>query len=345
MGESCRHQSPASISLTLPEEPPDSQASEETATASLPHGKIKGYPHSLYRFTAVVHGEPRREDARPELAFQSGRHTGRAGAPRRDPAPRPPRAARAARRRARGSPGWGRGRAARPSSPPPRPQTRAPTHAPLGSGRWRAVPLPGPGEERGQNPDRLVLTEKPWGARALPLLHASAAVAGPAPRWDFTESPSGAPGRGVEAAPGTGWGAGPPGMPPGAPLMARAAVRATRERTTPRAAAALRRPLPARRSTTGRGDPRLQQGEPRGALRLAPQPSPGAAPGGPQVSELKIRTVPLSPAGRRVAGRETQPPLTYSSVGKRTELPPVLRLRGIAQSALWGRGPQRTMLG
>lgn len=82
MGESCRHQSPASISLTLPEEPPDSQASEETATASLPHGKIKGYPHSLYRFTAVVHGEPRREDARPELAFQSGRHTGRAGAPR-----------------------------------------------------------------------------------------------------------------------------------------------------------------------------------------------------------------------------------------------------------------------
>lgn len=131
----------------------------------------------------------------------------------------------------------------------------------------------------------------------------------------------------------------------GRPLVARAAVRATRERTTPRAAAALRRPLPARRSTTGRGDPRLQQGEPRGALRLAPQPFPGAESGGSQVSGLKICTFRWSLAGRRAAWREIHPPHTYASVGKRTELPPVLGLRGIVQSALWGRGPERTMLG
>lgn len=87
----------------------------------------------------------------------------------------------------------------------------------------------------------------------------------------------------------------------GRPLLARAAVRATRERTTPRAAAALRRPLPARRSTTGRGDPRLQQGEPRGALRLASRPFRGAAPDGSQVSELRIRILPSNSAGRTAA--------------------------------------------
>lgn len=191
----------------------------------------------------VVHREPRCKDRQAELDFQSGWHAGRAGTPRwaaalagaeargrsggvgASPASQV-RAAAAApgaasgwsqhpRSRASsstrspgcwaagaGEPGMGAG-AARPSSPPPL-QTRAPTHAPLGSGRWRTVPLPGPGEEKGQNPDRLVLTVKPWGARALPLLHASAAVAGSAPCWDSTESPSGASGCGVEAAPDTG---------------------------------------------------------------------------------------------------------------------------------------------
>lgn len=91
------------------------------------------------------------------------------------------------------------------------------THAPLGSGRCTTVPLSGPREEKGQIPERLVLTVKPWGARALPLLHASAAAAGPAPRWDSTECPSGVSGCGLEGAPGTACGAGPPGMPPGAP--------------------------------------------------------------------------------------------------------------------------------
>lgn len=131
----------------------------------------------------------------------------------------------------------------------------------------------------------------------------------------------------------------------GRPLLARAAVRATRERTTPRAAAALRRPLPARRSTTGRGDPRLQQGEPRGALRLASRPAPGAAPDRCQVSELRIRTLPSNRAGRTAAWWQSEHPPTYRSVGKRTALPPVLRLCGIAQSALWGRGPERTVPG
>lgn len=193
-----------------------------------------------------MHREPRRKDAQPELAFRSGWHAGRAGAPRWAAAlagavargrsggvgaasPATHRIAGESRRRCirsslglvpapeiprlvlhaqPGLLGGGRG-GARDGGGGGAPITAAAadpgsTHAPLGSGRWRTVPLPGPGEERGQNPDRLVLTVKPWGARALPLLHASAAVAGPAPRWDPSESPSGASACGVEAAPGTG---------------------------------------------------------------------------------------------------------------------------------------------
>lgn len=192
----------------------------------------------------------------------------------RDPTPRPPRAARAAGRRARGSAGWGRGRRAHPSPPL---QTRAHPHAPLGSGRWRTVPSSGPREEKRDKILRDSCSPRNRGGLAPYPFYMLRRLP---PVRLRTGTPPGNP-RGRQAA---GWKprralAEAPGRR-GRPLLARAAVRATRERTTPRAAAALRRPLPAQRSTTGRGDPRLQQGEPRGALRLASRPSPGAAPDG-----------------------------------------------------------------
>lgn len=360
MGESCRHQSPASVSLTLPEEPPDSQASlQEPATAlpPLPNGKIKGCPHSLYRGRAQG-AEAQRRAARARFFRAAGtqgepglrgglqpspapRHEGgaagsepraphrrweppqpplppvqpRAGPRTGDPAPRPPRAARAASWAAgAGEPGMGAG-AARPSPPPPPPpplQTRAPPHAPLGPGRWRTVPLPGPGADKKKKKKDKIRTDScsPWnrgGLAPYPFFMLRRRPPGPAPRWGSTESPSGAPGCcGVEAAPGSGWGAGPPGMPPGAPT-ARPSRRGARDARANNAAS--RRgpappPLPARRSTTGRGDPRLQRGEPRGALRLASQPLPGAAAGGPRGSELQMDTFPpWSPARRGAARR------------------------------------------
>lgn len=157
MGESCRHQSPASVSLTLPEEPPDSQASlQEPATAlpPLPNGKIKGCPHSLYRGRAQG-AEAQRRAARARFSERLARRASRGSAvgcsPRRRrgtraerrgrsreprtagesrrrrcprcspglvPTPEIPRLVlhaqpgQLAGRRARGSPGWGRGRRA-----------------------------------------------------------------------------------------------------------------------------------------------------------------------------------------------------------------------------------------
>lgn len=74
MGESCRHQSPASVSLTLPEEPPHFQASEKPAPSlpSLPNGNIKGCPALAIPWSCT--GSQRRKDPRPELAFQSRWH-------------------------------------------------------------------------------------------------------------------------------------------------------------------------------------------------------------------------------------------------------------------------------
>lgn len=194
-----------------------------------------------------MHREPRRKDARPELAFQSRWHAGRAGGSatgcmQPSPAPRheggaagsEPRTRRAAGEAAAAAPG-----AASAQSPRPRSRASSSTRSPgcwaagagepgMGAGAARpstgaAAADPGsstrpsrlrpvensyvvrtPGRKKGQNPERLVLTAKPWGARAVPLLHASAAAAGPAPRWDATKSPSGASGCGMEAAPGTG---------------------------------------------------------------------------------------------------------------------------------------------
>lgn len=117
-----------------------------------------------------------------------------------------------------GEPGMGAG-AARPSiaaAADPGSSTR-PSRPAGGEQFPRQDPGKKKKKKKGQNPERLVLTAKPWGARAVPLLHASAAAAGPARRRDATGSPSGASGCGMEAAPGTGGGVGPPGMPPGAP--------------------------------------------------------------------------------------------------------------------------------
>lgn len=134
----------------------------------------------------------------------------------------------------------------------------------------------------------------------------------------------------------------------GRPLLARAAaVRATRERTTPRAAAALRRPPSPRDAPQPGAGTRACSGGSRGALSASPHSlSPELRQAGPGAPNFRWT---LSPPGARHGvgrrGGQMQPPLAYSSVGKRTELPPVLGLRGIAQSALWGRGPERTVLG
>lgn len=338
MGESCRHQSPASVSLTLPEEPPDSQASlQEPATAlpPLPNGKIKGCPHSLYRGRAQG-AEAQRRAARARFFRAAGtqgepglrgglqpspapRHEGgaagsepraphrrweppqpplppvqpRAGPRTGDPAPRPPRAARAASWAAgAGEPGMGAG-AARPSPPPPPPpplQTRAPPHAPLGPGRWRTVPLPGPGadkkkKKKGQNPDRLVLTVKPWGARALPLLHASAAAAGSRSALGLHREPLGSAGllRGGSGAGqwlgrrAAGNATGGAHRSPEPPRCARRASEQRREPPRPCAAppprATLhnraRGPAPAAGGAAGRSPPRLTA-SPRSCGRRAP---------------------------------------------------------------------------
>lgn len=172
---------------------------------------------------------------------------------------------------------------------------------------------------------------------------------GPAPRWGSTESPSGAPGCcGVEAAPGSGWGAGPPGMPPGAPT-ARPSRRGARDARANNAAS--RRgpappPSPRDAPQPGAGT-RACSGGSRGALSAWPHSlSPELRQAGPGAPNFRWT---LSPPGARHGvgrrGGQMQPLLAYSSVGKRTELPPVLGLRGIAQSALWGRGPERTVLG
>lgn len=260
MGESGRHQNPASVSLTLPEEPPHFQASKEPAPSlpSLPNGNIKGCPALALPWSCT--GRQRRKDPRQyrarfsEPLARRGLRTGcslrrRRGtkAERRDRSPEPrdageravaaaPRVAsgRSPRPRSRasssarspgcwaadaGEPGMGAG-AARPSiaaaAADPGSSTRPSRLRPVDHSSLAETPGRGRKKKKGQNPERLVLTAKPWGARAVPLLHASAAAAGPAPRGDVTGSPSGASGCGMEAAPGTGWDAGPPGMPPGA---------------------------------------------------------------------------------------------------------------------------------
>lgn len=125
----------------------------------------------------------------------------------------------------------------------------------------------------------------------------------------------------------------------------------TRERTTPRTAAAPHPPPPrARRSTTGRGDPHLKQG---GSAGLSPPnpPSfpPGAIPGQSRSSHLRFSLSSSAPAQSQVQlWWETQPPPTHPSVeGMNIGLspPPFLRLYGITQSSVWGRGTERTVLG
>lgn len=102
-----------------------------------------------------------------------------------------------------GEPGMGAG-AARPSIAAAAADRGSSTRPSRPAG-GEQFPRQDPGKEKkGQNPERLVLTAKPWGARAVPLLHPSAAAAGPARRRDATRSPSGASGCGMEAAPGTG---------------------------------------------------------------------------------------------------------------------------------------------
>lgn len=333
--------------------------------------------------------EPRRKDPRPELAFQSRWHAGRARGSATGCSLRRRRGTRAERRDRSPEPraaGESRSCCTRSSlGPVPAPEIPrlvlhaqpgllggrrggardgggggAPIHrrrcrpglvyTPLSAGRWRTVPSSGPREEKKKKKKDKILRDScsprnrgglaPYPfymLRRLPPVQLGAGTPPGAPRerraagWKPRRALAEASGRRE--------------CRRGRPLLARAAVRATRERTTPRAAAALRRPLPARRSTTGRGDPRLQQGEPRGALRLASRPAPGAAPDRCQVSELRIRTLPSNRAGRTAAWWQSEHPPTYRSVGKRTALPPVLRLCGIAQSALWGRGPERTVPG
>lgn len=356
MGESCRHQSPASVSLTLPEEPPDSQASlQEPATAlpPLPNGKIKGCPHSLYRGRAQG-AEAQRRAARARFSERLARRASRGSAvgcsPRRRrgtraerrgrsreprtagesrrrrcprcspglvPTPEIPRLVlhaqpgQLAGRRARGSPGWGRGRRAHHRHRRRRRRCRpgllhTPLSAPAGGEQFPCQD-PGQTKKKGQNPDRLVLTVKPWGARALPLLHASAAAAGSRSALGLHREPLGSAGllRGGSGAGqwlgrrAAGNATGGAHCSPEPPRCARRASEQRREPPRPCAA-----PLPARRSTTGRGDPRLQRGEPRGALRLASQPLPGAAAGGPRGSELQMDTFPpWSPARRGAARR------------------------------------------
>lgn len=365
MGESCRHQSPASVSLTLPEEPPHFQASKEPAPSlpSLPNWNIKGCPHSLYHGraesrgaktrgqgslfrTAGTPGEPRAP--RLAAAFAGADAQGRSGgigAP--NPAPQV-RAADAAPRAASGQ------------SPRPRSHASSSTRSPgcwaagagePGMGAGAARPSIAAAADPGSStrPSRLgsvensSLVRTPGRKKRDKILRDSCSPRNrgglaPYPFYMLRRLPpvrlrTGAPPGAPRERRAAGWKprralAEAPGRREcrrGRPLLARSAVRSTRERTTPRAAAALRRPLPARRSTTGRGDPRLQQGEPRGALRLASRPFPGAAPDRSQVSELRIRTLPSNPAGRTAAWWESEHPPTYPSVGKRTALPPVLR--------------------
>lgn len=359
MGESGRHQNPASVSLTLPEEPPHFQASKEPAPSlpSLPNGNIKGCPALALPWSCT--GRQRRKDPRQyrarfsEPLARRGLRTGcslrrRRGtkAERRDRSPEPrdageravaaaPRVAsgRSPRPRSRasssarspgcraadaGEPGMGAG-AARPSiaaaAADPGSSTRPSRLRPVDHSSLAETP----GRGRKKKKDKILrdscsprnrggLAPYPfYMLRRPPPVQLRAGTSPGAPRgrraagWKPRRGPAGTPGRQECHR----------GLPP----LARAAVRATRERTTPRAAAALRRPLPARRSTTGRGDPRLQQGEPRGALRPASRPSLGAEPDGSRVSELRIRTLPSSPAGHPAARRESEHPPTYRSVG------------------------------
>lgn len=343
MGESCRHQSPASVSLTLPEEPPHFQASEEPAPSlpSLPNGNIKGMPalalplsctgsrgaktrgrSSLFR-AAGTRGEPggsatgcslrwrrstraERRDRSPEpRAVGESRSCCTQSSLGPVPAPEIPRLVLHAqpgllgggRGGARDGGGGGapihRRRRCRPGL------LHTPLSAPAGGEQFpRQDPGKGGKKKKGQNPERLVLTAKPWGARAVPLLHASAAAAGPAPRWDATRSPLGSVGLPDGSRAGHGLRRRAAGNAAGGahcspePRCARRASEQHREPPLPCAA-----PSPRDAPQPGAGTPRLQQGEPRGALRLASRPSPGAAPDGSRVSEPRIRSLPSSPAG------------------------------------------------
>ena len=123
----------------------------------------------------------------------------------------------------------------------------------------------------------------------------------------------------------------------------------TRERTTPRAAAAAPQlpPPSARLSTTGREDPRLKQGEPQDSRHLIPHLSHQELFPASQGLPTYDSHFPLQlPVPRCICGGKLSPhPLTHQWGMNISLPPPFLRLYGIAQSSVWGRGTERTVLG
>lgn len=131
---------------------------------------------------------------------------------------------------------------------------RRPCPEPLRTGAPRA-PLSVPAGEESSSPSPRPPEHDSWetrahreilGAPALPLLHASAAAASPPQLPGLHLEPPGTSGSGVGPAPGSGRGAGHGQRRLRRPPVAGPTVCSTRERTTPRAAAAPHRPLPAR---------------------------------------------------------------------------------------------------